>query len=276
MKGIQGLIIAIGLGVIGGLFNFIYLAQKSRDVERVAFLGIKAGVDLAPGDRIAKEHLATVEVPFNAVGNLKDFAVPAASENAVIGRVVWRAIQGGSLLFENDYKTPPQSLAFGQPDREGVEERAMGVPIDVRKMVTSLVNPGDYVSFVATGGTAGPTFAPSAKADGSRLTPTPASPAGPGLPVGMPGAAGPPSAATHSSDGVELIGPFRVLSLGNRLGSAEVLRSFKTPQVQENVMMILIRVENGKLEPQAARLVKLLETTGDRPLGYLLHPTKTK
>ena len=35
MKGIHGLILAIGLGIAGALFNFAYLANRSRDVEKV-------------------------------------------------------------------------------------------------------------------------------------------------------------------------------------------------------------------------------------------------
>jgi len=80
---------------------------------------------------------------------------------------------------------------------------------------------------------------------------------------------------THVSRTGE-IGPFKVLSIGNRLGSADVMQAARIPQMQENVMTIRVRIENGKMEPEAARLMRFLEQTNSRPLAYVLHPRTEK
>lgn len=268
MKGIQGLIIAIGLGIVGAIFNFAYLGSKARELETVDFIGIKSDVTVARGERLSEAHLDRVAIPHNAVHNLKDYAYLYSDRNTVVGQAVWRVLEGGSILLRNDLKTPPQELTFGQDVKPGVEELALGVPIDSRKLVPSLIVPGDTVSFVVSqigGPTLAPTPAPApgsspSASDSERLTPTAAAP---NLRPGISG-------------NVELIGPFKILSLGNRLGSPDVMRASRTPQVQENVMMILVRKEGGQLEPEAVKLLKLLDETNSRPLGYLLHPRTQK
>ncbi|MGQ9574038.1 MAG: hypothetical protein ACUVUC_01845 [Thermoguttaceae bacterium] len=274
MKGIHGLIVAIGLGIAGALINFAYLYSKSRDVERVGFIGIKPKVTVARGEPLREEHLEEVLVPRMSVGNLKDFAVLYSARQTVIGSPVWRTLAGGSLLLQADLRTPPPELSFGQNLKAGVEERAMFVPIDTRRIVPSLIEPGDYVTFLAPGFDGNPTPAGVASSG-----PGPASGTSDSTdPEAKPGTLRPEPAGTGTThrrqpaDGIELIGPFKILSLGNRLGSAEVMRAARIPQTQENVMTILVRLENGKLQPEAARLVRLLEETNYRPLGYLLHP----
>lgn len=261
MKGMQGLILAIGLGIAGAMFNWAYLNSRSPDIATEAFVGIKPDATVERGDRLLEEHLEPVYVPRQAVGNLDQFAVLYADLKTVVGMNVWRTLPGGSLLLKDDLKTPPQNLNFGETVKQGVEERAVGIPVDTRTFVPALVNPGDFVSFVTSNGRIGvPTPAPT-ESDGdgdSELSPTPD-------PVSRP----------RSDDSLEIIGPFKVLSLGNRLGSAEVMRAARLPQVQENVMTILVRVENGKLEAPAARLLKMIESTGFRPVAIMLHPRQS-
>ncbi len=50
MKNMYGLLFAVALGLAGGLLNWTYLAKKSRDLERVSYVGVKQGVALRPGD----------------------------------------------------------------------------------------------------------------------------------------------------------------------------------------------------------------------------------
>jgi hypothetical protein len=265
MKGLQGLIIAIGLGIIGALCNFAYLAVKSQDVERVAFIGIRPEVEVRRGENLLKDHLVRVELPAKHVGNLDKFAYSFDQVESVVGFPVWRTLQGGSLLLRQDIKTAQTELVFGQDTREGVLEMAMGLPIDQQKMVPSLVNPGDKVSFIIPAGFDRPTPAEEdpGKIDPGKIDPTKPIPAATMRPaLRRAGASGDP----------QMIGPFKILSIGNRLTSAEVMRTGKVQQLQESVMVILVRIENGKLDAEATKLVKLLDETNSRPLVYLLHP----
>ena len=75
MKGIQGLIVAIGLGVAGALFNWAYLASRSSQDATVSFVGIKEGQTIHRGEVLQDEHLVELSMPERWVGNLKDFAV---------------------------------------------------------------------------------------------------------------------------------------------------------------------------------------------------------
>ena len=70
-----------------------------------------------------------------------------------------------------------------------------------------------------------------------------------------------------------IIGPFTVLALGNRLSSVDLMQKEKVRQVQENVMLVRVTVNpDGSLKSPAGELLRLLEETGSRPLGYLLRP----
>lgn len=253
MKGIQGLIVAAGLGLAGAAFNWAYLHSRSRDIETVAYVGIKPDVTVQRGERLLEEHLEPIPVPAQSVGNLDQFAVLYTDRKTVVGMNIRRTLIGGSILLQDDLKTPALDLRFGETPQAGVEERAVGIPVDTRTFVPALVNPGDLVSFVATSPTAVlPTLAPLPAAKTEELSPT--------------------ADRSPSGDGLEIIGPFKVLSLGNRLGAVDVMRAARIPQVQENVMMILVRMENGKLEPRAAKLLSMVETTSFRPLAIMLHP----
>ena len=114
------------------------------------------------------------------------------------------------------------------------------MPVDTQSFVASLVNPGDRVSFRV------------------RLR----SPKSPTLAAG----AGRPGPAT------EIIGPFDVLSLGNRLSSTEVMKASRIPQTQENVMTIRVKNRGGQPEPKAEKLFNLLNATNSRGVGVILHP----
>ena len=271
MKGIHGLLLAIGLGIAGALFNFAYLAKRSRDVDLVGFVGIKKDKVVGQGEVLTEDKLEKVEIPRRWVGNLIQYAVPWESRSTAIGFRVWRPLEGGSLLLQSDWKSPPQELVFGQDLPEGVEETAIGVPIDSRKFVPSLVQPGDLVSFILTAARSEmPTLADDAPA---KSEPSKANPAGKS--DAKPLAAREPRPPAPAK-AVETVGPFKVLSVGNRLGSTQVMMAAKVPQMSENVLTIAIRLENGQPEPKAARLLYVLDQTNSKPLAYMLHPRTTR
>ena len=261
MKGIQGLIVAIGLGIAGALFNFAYLANRSRDIEKVAFIGIKEDKTIGRGELLTEEALEPVEIPRRWIGRLEDYAFLWSTRATVVGRRPWRALEGGSLLMRADLKTPPQELVFGVNLPPGVEERAIGVPVDTRKFVMSLVQPGDLVTFILRAG----------RRDGPTLASERTKPASGGKEEAKGGSAAGP-VDPPSAEAIEKCGPFKVLSIGNRLGSYDVMMAAKIPQTQEGVMTILVRYENGKMDPQAAKLLRFLQQTNSQPLAYELHP----
>lgn len=242
MKGAYGLVLAITLGLVAGLLNWVYLENKTSDEEKEAFIGVKPDAEIDQGQRLEGEQLVKVEIPRRAVGNLKEYAVSYTALQSVVGRPVWRRLSGGSLLLEMDLRTPPQEMKFGP------NERVVWVSVDLQSMVPSLIVPGDLVSFRVP-----PHVVQAAERPSPGNTESP-----------QPG-------------GGDVVGPFKILSLGNRLGTSEVLRAAKVAQVQENVIAIAVNVDkSGNLAPDAEKLLKILDTNQSRPMRIILHPRQSK
>ncbi len=259
MKGVYGLVIAITLGIAAAIFNFVYLSMKSRDVERVYFVGIGPETTVAPGERLHESHLVKVGVPERWVGNLDDFGIRDKDRSTVIDQRVWRMLKGGSLLLRDDLKTPPPALELNE------DEGAIGIPVDSRAYPITLVDPGDQVSFLVSKWLAN-TPIPAVRPNPDDPQPID-DPSGPGV-----------SSAPQTPGATETIGPFTVLSLGNRLGTTEVMKANRIPQFQGNVMTIRVKVgKDYKLaDPKAQKLVDLLHATSFRQVGILHLPQGRK
>ncbi|RMG33708.1 MAG: hypothetical protein D6725_15300 [Planctomycetota bacterium] len=74
----------------------------------------------------------------------------------------------------------------------------------------------------------------------------------------------------------EIIGPFRILALGNRKGRAEIQRAAGLPSGAENVIAISVKTTDGgtQLEPRAERIATILQATNFRGVQLLLHPAR--
>jgi hypothetical protein len=246
MNGKIALPIAAGLALAGAALNWIYLTTKAQQLEKIEFLCVASGVTIRPGDRFSEDKLAPLAIPKNNISeNLRKEAILYADRETVIGMAAVRVHPEREILLRQDLKTPPPSLALNKD-----KEVAIFIPVDTRTFIPSLVSAGDLVSFMVGG------------------VPTPAAPTDPDGPGSENDSALPLPAAPTSA---ELIGPFKVLSLGNRLGSAEVLKASGLPQMQENVMTISASVEGGQLDPKATKLWKLLQANGFRQVGVVLH-----
>ena len=71
----------------------------------------------------------------------------------------------------------------------------------------------------------------------------------------------------------EPLGPFEVLSVGNRLGTPETMKAKRTPQTHENVLIIRV---TPTVKAKANKLQDHLRRTNDRPLDVVLHPRVTR
>jgi hypothetical protein len=246
MNGMKALAVAAVLGLAGAALNWYYLQTKAQQLEKIEFLSVAPGITIRPGDSFTDDKFAPLAIPAaNVSKQLRDEAILYADRQTVNGMKAVRLHNEREILLRQDLKTPPAALALGE------KERAMWIPVDTRTFVPSLVSAGDLVSFVV-GGTAAPA-GPPGDPDAEE----------PPDPVPTPVAAG-------SS---ELIGPFKVLSVGNRLGSADVLKASGVPQMQENVMTISVQTTaDNQLEQKASKLWKLLQASGYRQAGVVLHP----
>jgi len=253
MKGLQGLIVAGLLGLLAVALNWVYLQQKTADVDKVMFLGVKKGVAVSPPDTLSKDDLEAVPVPRLHAGNLKDYVFLYRDLKTVVGISPSRAVRGGELLPRSIYATPPATLKLK------ADERLFTVSVASQSFVPALVNPGDEVTFVVPVPKPAPPAAPAPTVDddsGAALPPPPA----------------PVVNTTAANYGVELIGPFTVASVGNRLGSTGALRASRKSQVQERQIGIVVKTEGDQYERQAMKLIEQITRNNSRNIGVVLHP----
>ena len=249
MKGIYGLIIAIGLGVVAAIFNWAYLNEKSKHAEMIYFIGVAKDQKIARGEKFTAEKLVKIGLPKIRAKSLKDFTLPWDSLITVVGQRSSRLIPSGELVLNQDLKTPPSTLAVPEADR-------IWIPVDSRAIVTEQVSAGDFVSFLVS-------------------TPTVAAP-----PNDFSGGAdtGPDSMQPAVVVGrTRTIGPFLVLSLGNRLGSPETARKRNVSRAPENVVAIKVTLDaSGNLDKKTQALLDALQSSSLRQLGVVLHGKKSE
>ncbi|MCY2993263.1 MAG: hypothetical protein NTY19_36090 [Planctomycetota bacterium] len=222
MKGMQGLIVAGALGVLGVALNSFYLLDKTRDIASLAFIGIGPNVTIESGQVIKDEHLVAVRIPKAHAENLKDFVYLHSDRGTVVGITATRRYQGGDLLYREHVRTSPPELKLGPG------EKLIWIPVSGNSFVPELVDPGDRIEFVV------PVYEQRSLAvipeDGVRTV------------------AAPRVLKT------ETIGPFRVGSLGTRLASSEVVRGNRIPTSQERLVGIVIDKKNAQELENAQQL----------------------
>jgi hypothetical protein len=238
MKGMQGLIVAGLLGVLGVALNWIYLQGKTKDVATVRFLGIKAGTPLEAGQVIREEHLQTVPVPALHAGNLKEYVYLYDERGTVVGITATRRYQAGDLLYRQDYRTPPAELKLAPG------EKLIWIPVNSSGFVPELVDPGDRIEFVI------PVYE-------SQPLPT-------GVEEGMTAASARRVVRTES------IGPFRVGSLGSRLASRDVARGNRLSTSQERLIGIVVSQNDQREQDNAANLQARILSGDFRDIGVAL------
>jgi hypothetical protein len=141
MKGIQGLLIAVVLGLVGFGFNMVYL-NSSRDFDHASFIGVRRSASVKRGTPLTKSHLEKITIPKEFVGNLNEYALPWNDLDAIVGRSSIRNYDIGGLLLRNDFRTARDELQLLG------KETAVSVPIDTRTTIPSQIIPGDTrVSF---------------------------------------------------------------------------------------------------------------------------------
>jgi hypothetical protein len=246
MKGSLGIIVAVFLGLVALVLNWYYLYSKTRDIEGLRFIGIKAGVIVEPGEVLREEHFEPVLIPAanNNVERLRDYAYLYEDAKTVANIKATRKYEAGDLVLRSDYRTPKVELDLAE------NERVVLIAVDSRNFVTELVDPGDLITFVI------PRY--------DNRTPTPAAPAG-----------APDVRTDVLLDTNEMIGPFVVASLGSRLSSRAVSAN-RGVAGQEKIVGIRVQAEGSQLERKAMLLMERLEQSNGRNIQVILHPRPKK
>jgi hypothetical protein len=243
------LLLAAGLGLAGAVCNWLYLDSLAQSEARLAFIGVKPDVRLNIGDVFKTDMFEPVEIPRSRVGNLQDVAPLWSALDAIIGLRANKAYAGGEIVLRQDLTTPAQEELASLL---AVDEVARWVPIDSRSVSTDQINPGDLVSFEAP------------KEDDAVVANQ----------VLSPTATAPPVAPVKTAS-TELIGPFRVLAVGSRRERPNIQQARGRSGGAESTITIAVQLQNGAIEPRAAKLFEAVRTVGSQGLSVLLHSAKT-
>ncbi|MEX0703728.1 MAG: hypothetical protein WD069_16645 [Planctomycetales bacterium] len=148
MKGAPGLMIAVGLGVVGAVVNWLYMANASQRLELVQFVGIGADAAVKAGETFREEHFIPVGIPRDQVraGNLELVLVRWDQIDNVAGLKARRDLLPGELLLQQDRQVVPSSSSFSK--LIGADELFRTIPIDPTSIVPERMNPDDWILFV--------------------------------------------------------------------------------------------------------------------------------
>jgi hypothetical protein len=204
----------------------------------MSFVGIKDGVTLKPGELVRRDQLEEVPIPERFGKKLVTVVHPWNDVSTIVDRPVAREIPGGQLFFRHYSTTPPRELELEKDEVHYV------VTVDSGTLVPDLINPGDRITFVV------PAL--------SREQPTPAG-------LGKQNNANSPLAI------VEQIGPFRVKSLGSRLGSVDVMRGNRLATSQERQIGVVVNQTDPAEKLQLEKLQQRISFGESRSLQVVLH-----
>lgn len=244
MKGAQGLLLSLGLGLAGAVCNWMYLERLAGKTERVSFIGIRSDAQINIGDVLRQDQLVKVDIPRSAIGNLEQVAPKWSDLELVLNTPSTRSFRGGELVLQQDILTP---AAKDLNEKLGKDEVAIWIPVDMRTFNSSRVNPDDEVSFVLP--RAGGSMIPFGMNENLAQLPTP--------PV-----------LSNS----EIVGPFRILEIGNRTGRPEVQRASGVRQTIDSSITVVAKLENGHLDARSERITEYMRSSKSQGLQVILHP----
>ncbi|NQV23380.1 MAG: hypothetical protein HQ518_03340 [Rhodopirellula sp.] len=245
MKGIPGLIIAATLAVAGGICNWLYIAKQADRYERESFVKVKVD-QIRAGDRFKKDDFDKIDIPKNNLGNLEKIAVRWQDLSTVLNQVAVKDFTRDQLILQDDLRTPP-SRALNQ--MLAPNERIIFLPVDPRSFNPQHVNPGDMVSFripASLGIAASPTAAVGV--ENTDLT------------------------TENQQRRAEIIGPFRILALGNRKGTIDTARVIGQRSGSENDIAVSVEIRGNDVEPNAQTILDVVSRTNFKGVQVLLHP----
>lgn len=247
MKGLQGIVIAVALGLVAAFCNWYYIYRQASGYHTESFVIITPTTQLNPGDKFKVEHFKKVDVPIQHVGDLIASGILWKDRETIQGMVANRAYQGGEILLRQDLKTVARKdlsemLAAG--------EIAFPVPVDPRTFVPDNFNPGDNISFfVPQYMSSAPQPVPADAENGNNASP---------------------------AKNEAIIGPFRILALGGRKGSRDVAEAAGSRNTREDVVTVALILKDGNFDEKSTALVRMLNVTANKGVSVVKHPVAKK
>ena len=172
-------------------------------------------------------------------------------------------------MLREDLKEPLKELELAKG------ESIRWIPVESRSYEPSLITPGDQVAFIVPkrpsvlAHTPTPAPPPKAAADPKASDPkaADAKAADSTQPDPLTPKPEEDSVAEYAGGETEEIGPFTVLSVGNRLGNLKVMQAAKIPQLRENVLGIRVGPKNSKEWVNVNNLWNRMQAVNFRQIG---------
>jgi hypothetical protein len=249
------ILVPTGLAVVAGVLYFLSLSGTAPGIDLVI-----AREDIKPGTLLTDDLLdhVAVRADRNIIGKS---AVPHEHRGvALLGRTAHREVKAGELLFFVDVQeaTPGTGLSL----RPG--EVALLVSLDHAHYPANLVRPGNQVGFVL------------GSAETSPAPPFPGSTLAADLSQTWTAETSKPGGSLDTGG---LVGPFRVVSVGDRTDPRE-LQSFGHSEEARLLSVAVKPNAEGELDGQTNRLVKALQksanSSGERVVAMVLYGPGTE
>jgi pilus assembly protein CpaB len=143
MKGKPAIIISILFGIFAGIFIWLYLSSRERELLQIADVRtvVVAAIDILPGTAIEENMLTEASVPLK-------FVQPSAFASAreVVGQIAAIPIQQGSQVLGTAMTGVGRNLATKVP--RGM--RGISIAVTDVTGISGLLAPNNYVDVIAT------------------------------------------------------------------------------------------------------------------------------
>ena len=240
MKGLPGIVIAAGLGILGAFCNWFYIENEARKYKSVGFVAVSKDATIKAGDQFREEHFVRVNVPEEYVGELAKTAVHWKDRQLATVYRATKSYRHGEVLLQHDLTGVAQQ---DLTERLGKGQVLFPVVVDSSTFIPQHYDPGDEVEF----------FIPQALELATSPTGTS------------------PPAETGST---RTVGKFRILALGGRKGKRDTAKAYNQRPVRENIVTVALEFP---FDSQAEKLFQLIAVGGGRGVRMIKHkPAEAK
>lgn len=235
------MLLPVGFGIAAAVINFVVLKQLNQQTE---FVSVGGKVPLAQGTPFAPANLTPLPVSGN-VAKLNKAWIRWEDRDTIYGRPAGRTLRKGELVLRQDAQ-PVKEL------KPGPDEDAMVISLGTVEVEPKLLLIGEKIGFLIRQ---------------ARPEPAPEAPAVNSPPVSFTL----PKKPDPQDVDIKYLGPFRLLSVGDRL-SRNVGESKKDNRGDGRTVTIAIKKIQGedRIDENVERLVRASAKSGNRGESDLL------
>lgn len=138
MQNSVGIIVALILGALGTILNWLYLSGKAKSLETQSFLAISSTNEIGAGTEFKPEHFMEVKIPKIHAQGLDSTAFLYEDLPTIVGTKAVKSYQAGDILLRQDVRTPPLDFELAP------NETTLTITVT---RISLGIKPGDQISF---------------------------------------------------------------------------------------------------------------------------------